>query len=206
MSSSSSRGGGGAGDPAREAILARLRSASGNRIPHPTPEKIPEAALGWDDFKQALAEADGELHPPVERRDLPQALSHLAGGPLLYAHGAARFLGEAPAPGRPDILAGAPALAASGRMAVARTGSVVVTQEEVPVRAHLLLPETLFLLVREGSLVDDLPAVYARLDPGALARGYFTLVSGPSRTADIEQTLVTGAHGPRRLVVVPYRD
>jgi L-lactate dehydrogenase complex protein LldG len=59
------------------------------------------------------------------------------------------------------------------------------------------------LLVPEGELVDDLPDLYRRLDPQTLAGGYLTLVSGPSRTADIEQTLVTGAHGPRRLTVVP---
>ena len=44
-----------------------------------------------------------------------------------------------------------------------------------------------------------------RLDPSRLAGGYLTLITGPSKTADIEQTLVKGAHGPRRLVVLPFR-
>ena len=33
-----------------------------------------------------------------------------------------------------------------------------------------------------------------------------TLISGPSKTSDIEQTLVTGVHGPKRFIVILYQD
>lgn len=74
---------------------------------------------------------------------------------------------------------------------------------DVPVRAHLLLPERILLLVPYDALVDDLPDLYARYDGLGRGRAYFTLISGPSKTADIEQILVLGAHGPRRLEVIP---
>ena len=121
-----------------------------------------------------------------------------------YAHGAARLLGRTPAPAAPVALDGLPWMVASGFAAVARSGSVVVNASTVPVRLHVLLPESLMLLVPAGSLVDDLPDFYALVDPTSLAAGYMTFISGPSKTADIEQTLVLGAHGPRRLIVVPY--
>jgi L-lactate dehydrogenase complex protein LldG len=189
--------------PGREEIMARLRAACRGAVAAPPPEEIPPATLGWADFRAALEEADGVVHAPVAVADLAATLERVAGGGFLCAQRAAALLGRAPAPVQPQDLEGTGWLVATGTLAVARTGSILVTQEDAPVRAHLLFPETLVLLVPEGALVGDLPDLYRRLDPRTLAGGYLTLVSGPSRTADIEQTLVTGAHGPRRLVVVP---
>ena len=189
--------------PGREEIMARLRAACRGAVAEPPPEEIPPATLGWADFRAALEEADGVVHAPVAVAGLPAALERMAGDGFLCAERAAALLGRAAAPALPRDLEGAGWLVATGTLAVARTGSTLVTQEDAPVRAHLLFPETLVLLVPEGALVDDLPDLYRRLDPRTLAGGYLTLVSGPSRTADIEQTLVTGAHGPRRLTVIP---
>ncbi len=191
---------------AREQILQRLRNACRGTLPAPAPEVVPPASLGWGDFRQALEEAGGVMHEEVAMSALAAALEEIAGGEPAYAHGAAALLGKTPAPVMGRELDGVPCLVATGSMAVARTGSVLVSQREVPVRVQILLPETLVLLVPAGALVDDLPALYAVLGSTHLARGYFTFVSGPSKTADIEQTLVIGAHGPRRLTVVPVPD
>ncbi len=71
---------------------------------------------------------------------------------------------------------------------------------------HLaFLPETHFILVEEADIVgcyeeafDRLRALYGE---GNLPRSV-NMISGPSRTADIEQTIVRGAHGPKRLHVL----
>ena len=52
--------------------------------------------------------------------------------------------------------------------------------------------------------VEDLHAAFAALPPDALAGHHLTWISGPSKTADIEQTLVLGAHGPRALAVLGF--
>ncbi len=198
--------GAGGASPARERILERLRAACRGEVTAPPPEEVPVSSLGWNDFREALEDADGVLHREVRRAELSSVLARLAGDGAGYAHAAAALLQHRAAPVSPRELDGMACLVATGSLAVARTGSVLVSEREVPVRAHLLLPETLVLLVPAAALVDDLPAVYRVLDPAALAGGYFTLVTGPSKTADIEQTLVTGAHGPRRLTVVPVFD
>ena len=53
--------------------------------------------------------------------------------------------------------------------------------------------------VAREQLVGDLHSAYQQIDPAAAHYGCF--MAGPSKTADIEQALVIGAHGPRALDV-----
>lgn len=87
--------------------------------------------------------------------------------------------------------------------AIAETGTLVfVTGAETPTGAFLL-PETHIAIVRVDQIVPAMEEAFGRIrgDRGTLPRAV-NLVSGPSRTGDIEQTIVLGAHGPRRLHVV----
>jgi L-lactate dehydrogenase complex protein LldG len=87
--------------------------------------------------------------------------------------------------------------------AIAETGTLVfVTAAETPT-ATFLLPETHIAIVRVDQIVPAMEDAFARIrsERGALPRAV-NLVSGPSRTGDIEQTIVLGAHGPRRLHIV----
>jgi L-lactate dehydrogenase complex protein LldG len=89
-----------------------------------------------------------------------------------------------------------------GVFAVAETGSVAVALPRAE-RGEALLSERLWLLVPASQLVPTLDDALARID--ALVRDgrpYVTLMTGPSRTADIERALTVGVHGPRELHVV----
>lgn len=90
---------------------------------------------------------------------------------------------------------------------VAQTGSVLVTSRSAGGRALSVLPPHHVVLARRGQLVPDLPAAFALLREryGSDGGGYpsFTsLITGPSRTGDIERVLVLGAHGPKRLTIL----
>ncbi|HEY8829872.1 MAG TPA: LUD domain-containing protein [Candidatus Limnocylindria bacterium] len=91
---------------------------------------------------------------------------------------------------------------AAGLFAVAETGSVAVALPRAE-RGAALLAERLWLLVPASDLVPTLDLALARVE--ALVRDgrpYVTLMTGPSRTADIERALTVGVHGPRELHVV----
>jgi L-lactate utilization protein LutC len=91
---------------------------------------------------------------------------------------------------------------ALGLFAVAETGSVGVALPRAE-RGAALLAERLWLLVPATDLVATLDEALARVE--ALVRDgrpYVTLMTGPSRTADIERALTVGVHGPRELHVV----
>lgn len=86
---------------------------------------------------------------------------------------------------------------------VAQTGSIFVSTRTAAGRAPSVLPELHLVVARRDQLVPDLPAALARLRQryGQHWPSAITLITGPSRTADIEKILVMGAHGPKRLGV-----
>ena len=87
--------------------------------------------------------------------------------------------------------------------AVAETGSLVLASSPATPASTHLLPETHIAIVPASRIVAALEDAYAllRAELGELPRALST-VSGPSRTGDIEQTIVLGAHGPYRVHVV----
>ena len=87
--------------------------------------------------------------------------------------------------------------------AVAETGSLVLASSPATPASTHLLPQTHIAIVPASRIVAALEDAYAllRAELGELPRALST-VSGPSRTGDIEQTIVLGAHGPYRVHVV----
>jgi L-lactate dehydrogenase complex protein LldG len=67
-------------------------------------------------------------------------------------------------------------------------------------RAIYFIVQHLALVLPADQLVDNMHQAYDRATVGSSSLGLF--LSGPSKTADIEQSLVIGAHGPRSLSVV----
>jgi L-lactate dehydrogenase complex protein LldG len=83
---------------------------------------------------------------------------------------------------------------------LADTGSVVLAASPEEPRARSLLPFVHVSLLREDRILPGLPELFETVGsdlPSALA-----IVTGPSRSADIEQTLVVGVHGPGEVHVV----
>ena len=91
------------------------------------------------------------------------------------------------------------AVVVAGGPAVAESGAVWWVPRDEAERRAAFLAERVILVVAREQLVGDLHAAYQRIDPAAAHYGCF--VAGPSKTADIEQALVIGAHGPRALDV-----
>ncbi|MFB3917420.1 MAG: lactate utilization protein C [Terriglobales bacterium] len=87
---------------------------------------------------------------------------------------------------------------------VALTGSVA-TSSACGGRTGSIVPPCHIVLAHVEQLVPDLESALARLEEAASRSSYAGLITGSSRTADIEKLLVLGAHGPRRLVVVLQR-
>ena len=119
----------------------------------------------------------------------------------------AGIVAEARAPKR-DESNGADLVGITGcYCALAETGTLVLLSGAQTIASTHLLPETHIALVPASRIVAGMEDAFALLRaerPGAEAMmpRALNMVSGPSRTGDIEQTIVLGAHGPYRVHII----
>ena len=91
---------------------------------------------------------------------------------------------------------------------IARLGTVMVSSRLNPGRRITVYPEIHLVLAYTSQLVPDLKQALANIKKKYRDNypSMVSLISGPSRTADIEKTLVMGAHGPKELYVFLIDD
>jgi L-lactate utilization protein LutC len=190
---------------ARDNILARLkRTAAPARRETP-----PRPAVSGDlvqRFTATLGELAATIEPIASRDAVPAAVQRYA-----REHELTGAVAVAPALAKlawPDDMAldigttdGTALLAVSqARAGIAETGSLVmVSGPATPTRLNFL-PDHEIVVLEAGAILRHLDEALLLLNasmPRAL-----NLVTGPSRTADVEQTIQLGAHGPRALHVL----
>jgi hypothetical protein len=197
---------------ARERILERVRAVPGGARAHPGIFAPTARAAGWEEFAEALRGVGGTAHGPFPRASCAAEVAALcagwgAGGRILASAAALAWLGSGPwqavpTGADPHSLAGVAVAILVGASPVAENGAIALDGREARPRALHVLCERLVLLVDPRDVVPDMHSAVAHMPADALAHHHFTWVSGPSKTADIESTLVIGAHGPRALAAV----
>ncbi|OGX85654.1 LutC/YkgG family protein [Hymenobacter glacialis] len=205
-------------ESSREAILTRIRQGLAQPAPLPPrpdfaapvhpPLTNPDAVVA---FAESFQRVGGEFYYCESPAHLAEQLTAFqkrrqVGAPyvwepelqaLLQAAGVAFLADETRFVEQADLgLTSCEAL-------VARTGSILVAAATASGRRLSIYPDQHLVVARPSQVVaeigDALRVVQARY--GKQMPSMISLTSGPSRTADIEKTLVLGAHGPRRLVL-----
>lgn len=206
----------------RDLILQRLRGRSrAVELPGPYLSRRHYQDLAGQ-FQLALTEAGGEV---LRAQNLEDALQQL--GSILANIGATKGIAnDQPPLSDIDLAVRWPSISwrVAGKAAddfrqfsaeadigltgadaaLAETGTVVVSSGPGRSRFTALLPPVHLAFVPESCLTEDIFTWISKRQgdpPPAI-----TLISGPSKTADIEQTLATGVHGPKRFIVVLYED
>jgi L-lactate dehydrogenase complex protein LldG len=100
----------------------------------------------------------------------------------------------------PHDLADVELLIIEAHFGVAENGSVWVTEDLLGQRAAPFITQNLAIILQKQSIVQTMHQAYERIGL-AVEYGFGTFIAGPSKTADIEQSLVLGAHGSRTMTV-----
>ena len=90
----------------------------------------------------------------------------------------------------------------SADFALADTGSLVFLSESAESRLISLLPPRHIAVIERDKILADLDELFARVPHPAAQSSSMVIVTGPSRTADIEMRLVRGVHGPGEITVI----
>lgn len=148
----------------------------------------------WGDQKSVVAWA----HPLVERLNLPAALSEQK--VPMFVTGAKSTADEDLRRQVSDAYIGI----TSADFCMADTATLVMRAWPGQARSVSLVPAIHIAVIKLDQIIADLKELYARLkwDPHERREGLtncLTFISGPSKTADIEATMVHGAHGPREV-------
>jgi len=216
---------------ARDAVLARVRKALGkeDRAAARTDAQAyiaahghgPRPALPADlvaRFRQRATDMQSTVERIADRRDIPPAVTRYVDAlDLPPALTAQKSHAGVCWPEFADLDWAAAGLAIEARptsgddrlgitgafCAIAETGTLVVLAGADTPTATTLLPDTHVAILRADRIVSGMEEAFAliRHERGALPRAV-NMISGPSRTGDIEQTIVLGAHGPYRVHVL----
>ncbi len=91
---------------------------------------------------------------------------------------------------------------------IARTGSVLISSRQESGRRLSVFPDIHVVIAYTSQLVDDVKDALKAIKEKHINKmpSMISLITGPSRTADIEKTLVMGAHGPKEIYVVLIDD
>jgi L-lactate dehydrogenase complex protein LldG len=197
----------------REAILAALRAQTLPAAPLPAIEgrwiEYPDLV---EQFQTALTRAAGTAVLASSRADVPRIVAELNRVRAALSEGArvCSLLQDVPgnsaAPREPAEYRDVQVLVVPAEFGVAENAAVWIDESLVPVRAGLFLTQHLIVVLSCAQIVPHMHRAYAGLGARVGQKGYGLFLSGPSKTADIEQALVVGAHGPRSLSVVLVRD
>ena len=193
---------------ARDTIFARLESARPPAVAPPPPMTPPPAPADPIGDLRARVEEAGGLFQSASRLgwadqvswpEEEHAMEHVYSGVSDFP---SRGLGQTAATDRDLDRLGLCVLRAE--FAVVENGAVWHVPSTSRERSAALLAQHLVVVVEATELVPTLHQAYERIDLARTTFGWF--LCGPSKTADIEQALVLGAHGPRTMSLVVIHD
>ena len=187
----------------RDEILADIRKNTQARYEKPDlemkrisyPEKIEQfCAVSFAVGGEAVVLGKGEDINAVIKRQYPEALRIASVLPEITC---ATFNPDEL--DDPRELDGTEVAVVAGEIGVAENGAVWIPQTVVH-KALYFISEKLVIVLDRNSIVDTMYDAYRMLD--GLDYQFGTFISGPSKTADIEQALVMGAHGAKDVLVI----
>lgn len=182
---------------ARQNILDRIQALNLPAVPLPT---IPDFEIGKDlcgKFGLAIRKNKGEMASEEEvELFLSDYRPEYIFSTDLHFQGFSKYQ----LPKQPKDLDNLEVAILSGAFGVAENGAMWLPDSLLPFRVMPFITQHLIITLSKNDLVGNMHEAYRRI--GSEENSFGLLMAGPSKTADIEQSLVVGAHGAKSLRVV----
>ena len=190
--------------PSKETILTKIKSNRPNLWPLPD---VPIFETSVSDkkklFIQILERGGSKVHCIDDSTQIHQVITtHFPEDKRMVS--ALPFLEgiEGISTLHPDFYEGTEVAIIEGHIGVAENGALWVTENELGyVRVLPFIAQHLVMVISEKNIVGTMHEAYKKLGLPTTA-GFGVFIAGPSKTADIEQSLVIGAQGARSLLVI----
>lgn len=185
----------------KESILAAILANKPDLLPLPEQPEFPYDSNLTEQFRQSLALNGGEAREAKNFKDVTDhLLAHFRDSQMIVSLSekvSGNF--DVNMADDPHELEHVELAILEGEWGVAENAAIWLPEEKLHHRALPFIAQHLIVLLKKDRLLGNMHEVYARIN--VEATGYGVFIAGPSKTADIEQSLVIGAHGPRSMTV-----
>ncbi|HEY0740481.1 MAG TPA: LUD domain-containing protein [Chryseosolibacter sp.] len=182
------------GMSAREKILARIKSNQPNVA---AGEELALTPISFSDpiekFKETLASIGGASLEIEHENQIPDKLLSILPGKKISRHVGPDDHAKAD----PHAYSDTDVAILRGEFGVAESGAIWITDKQMVDRALPFICSHLVLVIRKSQIIGTLHDAYEKIGHAGYELG--TFIAGPSKTADIEQSLVLGAHGAKTM-------
>jgi len=186
----------------RDKILADVRA---NQPPWKHLPDLPQTTTGAGlvaRFSETLNSIGAQVHFVDGYDEIIPLITHIYGtdkriiamNPLFAVIAEIQSMYSAPA-----TLADVELMILETTLAVAENGAVWITGDQLTERVLPFIARNCSVVVKQEAIVADMHQAYEQI--GTDDYGFGSFIAGPSKTADIEQSLVLGAHGPCSMTV-----
>lgn len=186
----------------RSVILDKLKPGVTGSLPPMLPDFSNESASPVEDFKKMLTSIGGAV---IDFQDFAAVKAFIKdnykpGTRVVSCVTAIDGFEDLPQSGvQPQSLDDVHLAVLSGEFAVAENGAIWLTEASLPHRVLPFITEHLLVIISRNAILRTMHDAYDRI--GDASYGFGIFIGGPSKTADIEQSLVLGAHGPKSMTV-----
>ncbi|WP_373399904.1 LUD domain-containing protein [Algoriphagus halophilus] len=181
----------------KELILSSIKKLSQEEQPLPAVPSFDAAENNLETFQQSVKNNKGTLISELELVDLVNSGAY----PKVYS--GSKLIPDLKSfelPEKGTDLNDLDLAIIDGQLGVAENAAIWLEDENLGLRAVPFITQHLVIVLEKSKLVGNMHEAYSLI--GLHYSGFGVFIAGPSKTADIEQSLVIGAHGAKSLRVV----